>query len=188
MFLTDVQPMVQLAATVIGISGGLLGLYKYFSDRRDHELREWQKVVIYKLFRRNELKAQSFNDILSQYRGEAQAVAGIDLKKKELSEDTLRRILIELASSGILSMQPGDSFQLKVTVAKVDASEQIQQINDALVEVVGANPHVYTLDEVLKEIAPKLHMAIPLLRNTINMAIREGNLVLDEKGHVSFPQ
>ena len=34
MALTDMQPLVQMIATVIGILGGFLALYKYFSDKK----------------------------------------------------------------------------------------------------------------------------------------------------------
>jgi hypothetical protein len=182
----EIQSLIQLAATLVGILGGLLGLYQYFSDKREKELREWQKVVIYKIFRQNETKPFGFTEILEKYRIEANAFVDIDLKKKEMSEDALRRVLLELCGSDILSMEPQDSFKLNVTEAKYDPQSTLQQINKELVNMVGANPYVYTLDEVLKELSAKVGVAIPLLRTDLKQAIAAGTFALDEQGRIAF--
>ena len=62
---------IQITATIIGMPAGLIALYKYFSDKRQKELREWQKVVIYKILRQNETRGLTFIDLLSKYRSEA---------------------------------------------------------------------------------------------------------------------
>jgi hypothetical protein len=188
MTVADVQPFVQMTATIVAISGGLLGLYKYFSDKRARELREWQKVVIYKIFRQNETKVLGFIEILEKYRIEAQAFVAVDLKKTEISEDALRRVLLELTSSNILSFELNDSFRLKVAKAKSDPLELLERLNQELVRVVAPNPFVYTLDEVLKEISPKVGIEIPLLRNTLRQSIDQGFLVLDDKDRIAFPK
>ncbi|MFP5344810.1 MAG: hypothetical protein ACLGGU_04115, partial [Gammaproteobacteria bacterium] len=128
MTVADVQPFVQVAGTIVGISGGLLALYKYLCDKREKELREWQKVVIYKIFRQNETKPLGFTGILEKYRIEAQAFVAVDLKKTEISEDALRRVLLELTSSNILSLRPNDSFQLQVAEAKPDPIEMLNLV------------------------------------------------------------
>jgi hypothetical protein len=188
MLITDVQPFVQMVATLAGLSGGLFGLYKYFSDKREKELREWQKVVIYKIFRQKEMEALSFSLILEKYQIAAQAFIDIDLKKKEISEDALRRVLLELASSGILTIKPLDAFQLKVVVDKPDPLDKFNKINQALVEMVAKNPYVYTLDEVLKEIAPKVGEEIPLLRTSLKQSIAQGIFVVNKEGKIAFSQ
>lgn len=188
MTVADIQSFVQTAATIVAISGGMFGLYKYFSDKREKELREWQKVVIYKIFRQNETKVLGFIDILEKYRIEAQAFVAVDLKKTEISEDALRRVLLELTSSNILSFEPNDSFQLKVAKAKSDPQEILDRLNKELVRVVAPNPFVYTLDEVLKEISPKIGIDIPLLRNSLRYSIDQGFLVLDDKDRIAFPK
>ena len=186
MTVADVQPFVQMAAMIVGISGGLLGLYKYFSDKREKELREWQKVVIYKIFRQNETKILGFIEVLEKYRVEAQAFVAVDLKKTEISEDALRRVLLELTSSNVLSFEPNDSFRLNVAKAKSDPQEIFERLNKELVRVVAPNPFVYTIDEVLKEISPKVGIEIPLLRNALKQSIAQGFFVLDDKDRIAF--
>lgn len=183
MRVADVQMLVQTVATIVAILGGLLALYKYFSDRREQELREWQKVVIYKIFRQNEPRSLSFNEILGYYRSEAQAFAAVNLKKKEISEDALRRVLLELVSSNIITLERNDTFSLKGVKA-----EMLELVNRELLRVVGQNPFQYTLDEVVKEISPKIGMEIPLLRNWLKQSIKQNLLVLDDQGRIAFPK
>jgi hypothetical protein len=186
MTLAEAQSFVQLAATVIGLCGGLVGLYKYLSDKREKELREWQKVIIYALCRQNENKALSFVDILAKYRTEAQAVIGVTPSRTEISENALRRILLELASSNILVMEPNDAFRLKISKEKPDPQEVLDHINQELVRIVGANPFTYTVEEVVKEISSQLGIAIPLIRTSLRQAIALGNFDIDKEDRIAF--
>ncbi len=186
MSLADLQEVIKMSVAVVGVSGGLVGLLKYFSGKREKELREWQKVVLYKIFCQDESNPLNFSTILEKYRIEAQAFIDIDLKKKEMSEDTLRRVLLELVSSNVLTFEPGGSFQLKVSVPKVDPYDKLESINKELVKLVGSNPFVYTIDEVAKEIAPKVDMDIPILKNAIRQGIDSGNLEIDDNKRIAF--
>jgi hypothetical protein len=188
MSMTELLQLTQLVATLVGILGGLLALKKHFSDRREKELREWQKVVVYKIFRRKEMTSVAFAEVLEKYRSEAFAFADVEIKKKEISEDALRRILLELSSSNILSLAPGDSFQLAVKVPKLDLAEKAELMSKALVQVVGSHPNLYTLDEVAKQVAEKTGFDFVLLRNDIREAIELDRLDVDDKGRLSFPQ
>lgn len=188
MSLAAVESLVQMIATGIGILGGSLALFKYFSDKRETELREWQKVVIYRIFRQNEKQAMRFTEILEKYRSEAQAFADVDLTKKEIGEDALRRVLLELTGSGILGMEPMDSFRLRLPAETPDPVGLFHRINAELVDLVSPNPFVYTLDDILKQISPRVNVPIPLLRTNFRQALAAGNLVADEQGRIAFPR
>jgi hypothetical protein len=186
--LSEFQQVVQVVATIVGISGGTIGLVKYFSDKRNNELREWQKVVLYKILRQNESKAVGFTSLLEKYRIEAQAFRDIDLKKTEVSEDALRRVLLELASSKIVTLETDDSFRLAVSVKKTDVHDLLENINRELVKLIGTNPFVYKLDEVVKEIAPKVGLEIPILRTELRRSIANGFLTADDSDRIAFPR
>lgn len=183
-----VQSTLQLLATLVGVVGGLLALYKHFADKREAELREWQKVVLYKIFRQNEKQPLSFTLLLEKYRLEAQAFAEVNVKKREISEDALRRILLELTASGIVRMEASDAFRLQITVEKFDPIDTLRRINDELIDIIAPNPYLYTVDEVLKLLSPRVGIAIPLLRTDFKKAIEVGNFVLNESGKVAFPR
>ena len=184
----NLNQFVQSGATVVGIAGGLAGLFRFFSDRREKDIREWQKVVISKIFQQSESKALSFASVLEKYRSEAQAFAAFNLTKTEISEDALRRVLLELVSSNILSMEIGNLYKLKVSKTTTDPIELLTKINAELARLVAANPFLYTLDEVSKEVAPKVGLEIPILKNTLKQSIAQGLLVQDELGHLAFPK
>jgi hypothetical protein len=188
MTLTEIKPLIEMAATIIGISAGVIGLYKYFSDKRGKELREWQKVVIYKVLRQNETEPMRFTDILDRYRSEAQAFVTVDLRKNEVSEDALRRVLLELAGSDIVSLEPNDSFLLKLEKTQTFSQARLEFINQELVRVIAPNPFVYTLDEFVKEVSSKIGMPMPLLRNWIKQSVSQGGLEIDSNGRLAFPK
>lgn len=183
MTLADAQSLVEIAGTTIGILGGLFGLYKYVTDKRENELREWQKVVIYKIFRQNQqLSSLSFMDIREKYLREAQTFVDINLTKKEIGDDALRRILLELTSSSILSMGPLDSFRLN---APPDPN-LLDRANQELAKMIAPDPFVYTVDQVAREIAPKVGQEVPIFRTSLLQSVAMGAFVLDEKGRIAF--
>jgi hypothetical protein len=115
--------MVTVSGTIIAIIGGLLGLRKFFTDKHEIIYREWQKVVIQKLFEQTETPEMSFGNILEKYRIEARTIKDFNLKKGEISENSLRRVLIELVTSDILCMQAKDNYKLNIDSKKTDFPE-----------------------------------------------------------------
>jgi hypothetical protein len=181
------KDVIQSTAAVIGVAGGLVGLYKYLSEKREKELREWQKVIIYRIFRQDELSSLTFSRILEKYRIEAQAIRDFDLNKKEISEDALRRVLLELSSSGILNLVPSDSFKLKVEVPKLDVTERFEQFNSELFNLIGSSPFVYTLEDVANRLADKIGIAPLRLQADMNNFVGQGQLVMNEDRRIAFP-
>ena len=184
----DIKAIIELTATVIGIGGGLFGLYKYFSDQREKELREWQKVIIYKIFRQEEQKSLSFGRILEKYRSEGLATPKFNLKKEEINEYTLRRILLELTSSGILTQFPSDSFKLEI-----QKTFDIEKANLAFFkkqdDLIDKNK--FTIREVaieMWEFSKSLGDEIPISRiqTDIRQGIKEGYYKLNENGCIGF--
>lgn len=188
MTLLETQQVIQIVATVVGIIGGIIGLVKYFADKRNVELREWQKVVLCKILRQNESQSTKFTALLEKYRSEAHAFTDFDLRKKEISEDALRRVLLELAASKTINFEKDDSYRLNIVEKKSEADEWLNLTNEELVKLVAPNPFVYTLDEVVKEIAPKVGLQIPILRNELRKSIAIGYLIVDDASRVAFPR
>ncbi len=186
MDLSGMKEIVTVSATVIAIVGGLLGLVKFFSDKREVNIKEWQKVVIQKLFEQSDDKILSFGRVLEKYRSEAQAFAAYNLKKGEISEDSLRRVLIELTASNILCMKDKDAYKLNIDESKIDQYELQQKMNSELVKIIGASPFVYTLDEVAKQIGHKLGIEFQLVKGSLKLSIDQDLIEEDEKGRIAF--
>ena len=80
--------------------------------RRSVDVRQWQKVVIAELFQSKTKGTMTFDEILRSYQAEANEFSNVKLKSGELSRQTLRRILVELVSGGIIEQGEGDNFLL----------------------------------------------------------------------------
>lgn len=188
MTLSDLEELFRSVAAIAAIVGGTIGLIKFLTDKREKEVREWQKVVLYRILRQDELNPMAFTTLLEKYRVEAQAFVNVDLKKGEISEDALRRVLLELVSSNVVSLEPSGAFRLKIATTTVDQYELLNRLNAELAKIVGANPHTYTIDEIAKEISPKIGMDIPILRDTLRVSIAAGFLEEDSNGRIAFPR
>ncbi|WP_274063453.1 hypothetical protein [Vibrio parahaemolyticus] len=127
---------------------------------------------------------------LSAYRLEAQAFQEFALPKKEITENALHRVLLELIYTTAIEQRENNSYRLRIVKEQFNLQDLVMKFNSELVRVIGSNPYLYTVDEVLKEIAPKLGLAdrIPLLHNDLLGAINNRKFVLDEHGRIAFPQ
>ena len=190
MEMVDIERVVQLGATVVGVAGGLLGLYKFYESQREKdkkvrsdEIRSWQKIIVYNIFRKRELDTLAFDSILTSYREEAFAFKDFDIDKNEISPNALNRILLNLMFEKIVVTKPNNSFRLNI---KISDEIDIYNINKYLLLMVGENPFTYTMDDVLRDISPKVGIAIPLLRTNLMLSISQGFFVLDENGKMAF--
>lgn len=139
-----------IAATV-GIAGGLAGLAKFFSDRQEKETREWQKGSIYRVLRENESRPTRFTQIRDSHRAE---VGSVEVRRKDLDEDEIRRTLLEMKAAGIVEFYPNDSFGPDLIEGKIDLATELQRINEAVDKVIGeAPPFTYSLNEAASKIA-----------------------------------
>ncbi|MGR5503749.1 hypothetical protein ACQKP3_23735 [Vibrio sp. DNB22_10_4] len=186
----DMVEIVKLVSTLVAICGGFFAMHKHFSDRREKEIREWQKVIMLRILRKEESADWKFDDLLAAYRLEAQAFQDHALPKKEISENALQRVLLELISTTVIEQRLDNSYRLCIIKDEFNLQDLVMQFNSELVRVIGSNPYLYTVDEVLKEIAPRLGLEdkIPLLHNDLVGAINNQKFVLDTNGKIAFPQ
>ena len=185
-----INAIVEQTATIIGIVGGLFGMYKYFSNQREKEIREWQKVIVYKIFREQERSEETnllnFETILVKYQNAGLVTSKFNLNKKDINEDTLRRILLELTSSGILVQVLPDSFKLNVIEPSIDIDEKYDLINVRIGELIGPNPGVFTKEEVAARIAPEFGEPIPLFISNLITMVESGFLEMNQDNRLSF--
>jgi hypothetical protein len=196
---TKVKGYIELATAMVGVGGGLFGFYKYINERkekearedqeiREKEVREWQKVVIYRIFQEEgELKPLAFSRVHERYLDKAKTLHDFDLSKKEISEDALQRVLLELSSSGILALVPEKSFRLRVEVPKFDPNERTEKFSLELSNLIGSNPFVYTVQDIASQLANKLDVAAVRIQQDLNMALQQGVLVANDTGRIAYP-
>lgn len=182
----DWQQALTSISTTIGIIGGLTGLLKYFSAKRDAELREWQKVIIHKLLRESENASASFARLLERYRSEAQAFEDITVRKSEISEISLRRVLMDMIASGIVLPEAQDSYRLKLAQNTSTPMQQAQELNSEIFKLIGSNPAIYNTEEAAKQIKPHLPYDVPFLRAHMRMLCDAGALETDSADRLSL--
>jgi hypothetical protein len=105
-----ITPIIDAFSAFATACGVIFGLIRYFRARDDADLREWQKVAIHEILQKERGKWRTFDDLLKDYRSEASARD--HLKKKELSRDVLRRILVELLSAGVIKQDRSDKYAI----------------------------------------------------------------------------
>jgi len=171
-------------ATTVGIAGGLAGLAKYFSDRQEKETREWQKVSIYRVLRENESYPTRFTQIRDSHRAEGGAV---NVSRKDLNEDEIRRALLEMKASGIVEFYPDDSFKLDIIEPKFDPAAEFQKLNLAIDKVIGeAPPFPYSLNEAASRIAEIVGDNSKRMAATLNQSVKAGYFVLNDSGKIAY--
>ncbi len=180
---TSAKDLFSAIAATVGIAGGLVGLAKYFSDRQEKETREWQKVSIYRVLRENESNSTRFAQIRDSHRAEGGAV---NVRKKDLNEDEIRRALLEMKASGIVKFFPDDSFRLDIIEPKIDLTAELQRVNLAVDKVIGeAPPFTYSLKEAASQIAEIVGENKKRMIATLIQSVNAGFFVLNDSGKIA---
>jgi len=78
----------------------------------DREIRDWQKVTIHAYLQRNP-GYNSFSDILEFYQAKAGTHPRLLIGKERLTEEELRRILLELLAVRIIAQNDSDRYAIE---------------------------------------------------------------------------
>lgn len=180
----NIKDIVQLIAVTTGIVGGLFGLYKYRSDERAKNVREWQKVVIYNCFQESQSEEISLPDIVRYCQGKSVEFPDFDLKKVDLNRNYITRVLLELSSSNILVLSGDNSFKLKI---ERDFIQQEKILYREINEMINASPNAFSIEYVAKSISNKYpDFQIYEVRNYIQRGIELGAILVDENKNLSL--
>lgn len=180
---TSAKDLFSAIAATVGIAGGLAGLAKYFSDRQEKETREWQKVSIYRVLRENQSTPTKFAVIRDSHRAEGGAV---NVRKKDLVEDEIRRALLEMKASGIVAFCPDDSFRLDISEPKFDPAAEFQKASLAIDQVIGeAPPFTYSVKEAASQIAEIVGDNKKRMIATLIQSINAGFFVVNNSGKIA---
>lgn len=181
---TSAKDFISVVAATVGVAGGLVGLKKFFSDRQEKETREWQKVSIYRVLRENESKPTAFTKIRDAHWAEGGVV---NIRKKDLAENEIRRALLEMKASGIVEFYPDDSFKLDIIEPKFDPAAEFQKLSLAIDKVIGeAPPFTYSINEAASKIAEIVGDNSKRMVATLHQAVKAGNFVLNDSGKIAY--
>jgi hypothetical protein len=189
-----VKDVIGLVGTVVGVGGFIVGLVWHFGDVKDKNIREWQKVVVQKILQQSGGADLPFNRIKELYRGEAQAFAGATLSKADISEDTLRRVMVELVSSNIAVQGAGDVYSLKISLVAPDLAAEAQRRNfldnqkltDAALKYLKVNGYRNTAPELVSQLSQTTGIDAEHVELFLMISLQQGSLVLDDQKRVAL--
>jgi hypothetical protein len=162
---------------------------KRLDETREREVREWQKVVVYKILNDAAPDALSFDAIRSRYITEAAAFERHEVKKVELSSDALWRVLLELLQYSMIAQSKADHFQLKLTPEDLQRAfmEETVKIERGLVTILSAKPFAYTAAEIAYRVHQQAGVSEERVRIALDQALNMlGTIVADDEERLAL--
>jgi hypothetical protein len=111
----NVQAWIAAVAVVIAAGGFIFSLFTRHVDQAQVEVRGWQRVAIYALL--EEGGPQPFDTLKAAYLQKAQQLLSRKISKKEIQDDSLRRILLDLQKDGVVVRREDRAYEVQVKVA-----------------------------------------------------------------------
>src|ERR1700742_3891450 len=128
---------------------------------RDARLRDWQRVVIYTLIQ--DMSVTSFDDLKVKYLQRAQQLLTVSVPKKEIQDDALRRILLDLQRDNLIYRGDSSTYQIQYKFP-VEAwafdllkrSEKVRHLKPKVLAIVEQNNGIYTSDALARKLQQEL--------------------------------
>jgi hypothetical protein len=192
--LETLKDIVGIVGTIVGVAGFVFAIVKHFGEVRDKNVREWQKVIVQKLLQKYGGTELTFDRIKELYRTEAQAFEGEKLSKSDISEDSLRRVLVELVSTGIAAQGTGDHYSLKIGLTAPDIAADVQRKmfldNDRLTQeamkFLRVNKYTHTLPALTTHLSQETGIDGGRVELFLMGSVRTGAIIFNPEGKVAL--
>jgi hypothetical protein len=110
-----VQVWTAVASAVVAVFTFIFSVRMRYRAERESTLRDWQRVVIYSLI--EESVALSFDDLKSRYLQKAGQLLTHNVPKKDIQDDALKRILLDLQKDNLVIRHQDRTYQIQYKVA-----------------------------------------------------------------------
>ena len=108
--LAKVSHVATAFSAVMSFLAVAVAAFQYYQFEQDKKTEDWQKVVVYKYVLEEE-NPVNFNQIKSNYVANAQQLRSFDLEEESIQDDALRKVLLDLQSSGVIQMVKDEKFE-----------------------------------------------------------------------------
>lgn len=113
---------IKLIATLVGLVGGVIAIYKFVQkiredqiDTRQQKKRKWLEAAVHAEFNGTDKPSLSFQEIQKQLSSSAFFnMANLKMTQEELGEASLRLLIVSMIEKGVLSQLKNDEYQLKI--------------------------------------------------------------------------
>ena len=152
------------ASALVAAAVALIGLWLTIKEgqvrNRQDEILKWQKLVVYELIRNGTV---SFDDIKIRYVVEAQQYGDVPIPRKEITDSSLKLVLLSLIELHLISLTLAGTYAINV----VDPSErarmasiydqfirrgQHQKIISDLLQLLDRESGKFTIDQAYRHL------------------------------------
>ena len=156
-------------------------------EERKKKVREWQEVIVYNILQQRmnkERGAMTFEEIRTEYVTQATAVQGIDLKREELQELPLKKILLVLMSLGLVYEMAGGKYAIQQSVlnVKFDRVYPKSDAADKILFFVDNESGKHTIDEIDAKLRDELKLSKEEFTRILVELSSLGYIILHEDG------
>src|SRR5262245_28782777 len=153
----NAQAWIAAISAFIAASAFVFSVLTRRKTERDAELRNWQRVVIYSLI--EQASPLSFDDLKSRYLQRAQQLLSDPIPKKEIQDDALRRILLDLQKDGLILRKDDLRYQVQLKIpVEASALEELQRmrrektLKAKLLALIERDSGVYTAETLVRRL------------------------------------
>ncbi len=160
MELINIAYIATISASIIALSSLAFSSYKSLKNTRLEEIREWQRVVIFKTLEDGNLTKKQID---AEYGRKAQEIENIPLR--EIKEDAVIREILRLQADGIIQRNPDETFSLraethsslrdelmKALIQRGEMSDKMMFAEHAIVKIIRDKPKLLEEDSIFLEL------------------------------------
>lgn len=134
--------------------------------RKKEEIKSWQEVSIFKIIQKG--GPISFDDVKSKYLEEAQQFTRLRVSKKDISDEVLHDILMNLMANQLIFINEEDEYSLDSVVHDEKHEKYmdfmieermfrslIREVHRQTLQIIGEKPEELNIDSLYVEITKK---------------------------------
>lgn len=132
-------------------------------EERQTKVLAWQKIIVFKIIEKGYYESKqkggwNFDVIKGKYVTEAATVQGIDLKKEELSDLALKRIILDLMANQLIFQTVDEHFIINAALMnpRFDRTYSIEEVKYEIMNLITTEGGKYTVEAVGQKIHQKL--------------------------------
>lgn len=186
---------ISLVAGTIGVLISLISLS--LSQRelgkasRESRTQQWQAVAVYSIIDRGGADGSSFEDIKSMYLDAAQQFAEYEIPKSSISDESLKRVLLDLISGRAVVPVGGSKYRVAYEPymnrdPNIKFGQRMMDVSRQAAFYVTTEPNHYTVDALVTKLEPEFpDLNATDLRMIISDGIRMKFLVVNQDKKLS---
>jgi len=161
------ESLAVTVSAIVATMAFVFSVWNQYQRQRNQQISRWQKAVIHQMFQKTAMTSLSFEEMQEKYRVEASAFP-INIKKKELSSEALRVIIMEMVANRIIEQEGEDLYtiynwqnqsdirderifdEMQGAIGSlIDSAREPMKIRSELFKILIRNPDKYNISELI---------------------------------------